>query len=145
MIFSYARNKITRFKTFFKRFKSQLDWNADIPCSHLITYNIEESRDYFIFPPKITNPGCIAKKRFLEGDLHFYISNNENQMRYHYFTVKSYFKYYCVDIFERAYYRNIEKDSGSYSAYLKFYFSQEEIKRRYKMLERQDWSDDIPF
>ena len=128
MIFSYARNKITRFKTFFKRFKSQLDWNADIPCSHLITYNIEESRDYFIFPPKITNPGCIAKKRFLEGDLHFYISNNENQMRYHYFTVKSYFKNYCEDIFERAYYHNIDTSAlHPYMVLLKYLFLNKNI------------------
>ena len=143
MIFSYALQKITRFRTFFKKFQSRLYEPDEIQESLLVTPLYEESRDYLIFPPRITAP--YETKRRLERDLHFYISNDEDQMRYHYFTVKSYFKHFCKDIFERAHYRNIEKNSGRYSAYLKFYFSQEEIKRRYKMLERQDWSDYIPF
>ena len=147
MIFSYARQKITRFRTFFKKFQSRLLEPDDIEDSLLVTRNIEECRDYLIFPPRISAPGCYETKRRLERDLHFYISNDEDQMRYHYFTVKSYFKHFCEDIFERSYYRNIEKNSGRYSAYLKFYFSQEEINRRYKMLPDHNHFDvdDIPF
>ena len=77
MIFSYAHQKITRFRTFFKKFQSRLYEPDEIQESLLVTPSYEESRDYLIFPPRISAPGCNARKRRLERDLHFYISNDE--------------------------------------------------------------------
>lgn len=146
------QTNFTRFRNFFKRFKKVFDISrAQHNYSHENEFfeNGRDGRDIF-YNTIIFHPTSFGSGPYFEQatDSNLLVTKNEDVLRHHFFSLKSYFIAYCTDPFRRAFYENLQKEKNDkYYAYMKFYFSQQEVERRYKnkisRIECYDW--DIPF
>lgn len=155
--------KIKRPSSFIKKFKklyNDYSWNAGAydlnrfmhgvlykPCGERIlswtTDHQERSprprRTQFVFPSRNIP---YEERNIFFTDSNLLISRNEEILRIHYFTMKGYFETFCDDPFDKAYYTNLqEKKNDKYYAYLKFFYSKNQINRRWSQIK----DEDIPF
>ena len=141
-----------RFRNFFKRFKKVFDVHrAQLSYSHENEFfeNGRDGRDIF-YNSIIFHPTSLGSGPYYEQatDSNLLVTQNEDVLRHHFFSLKSYFITFCNDPFRRAFYENMQKEKNNkYYAYMKFYFSKQEVERRHKnkISRIEHYEDDIPF
>ena len=159
---TYHHQKIKRSKSFIKKFKrlyrdthwhcGQYDLNRFYVYGDDNSWKSDDERQWtageqenrmtpFVFPPR--NQPYEGSNIFFT-DSNILISRNEGVLRNHYFTMKGYFEKFCTDPFEKVYFLNLqEKKNNKYYAYLKFFYSKNQINRRKHQIKKHE--DDIPF